>query len=149
MLIWLLSSCTQSAVQVQKEVQKEKIIQEQSEKIKTIEKEINDQIDTEVGEEIEEQKLESFRQNVEIAKQKISSSQNHQSSIYNEEIDDDKTLLVNNKCIACNKCIRIAPDNFVMDWDNRIAVVTSQEWMHWDTIARAIARCPVDAIEIA
>lgn len=48
------------------------------------------------------------------------------------------------KCIGCQLCVQIAPDNFEMD-DNCKALLKSD--MNPVKIKEAVNNCPVDAIE--
>lgn len=55
-------------------------------------------------------------------------------------------LSINNRCIGCGHCVNIAGNSFSMA--GRVAEVISQEDIDSSSVAQAIARCPVDAIEI-
>ena len=66
----------------------------------------------------------------------------------NLDSDDAKVLSISDKCIWCNKCVRISPENFAMDYETRKAIVISQKDKFSSSVSNAIKRCPVDAIEI-
>ena len=55
-------------------------------------------------------------------------------------------LQINNRCIWCGKCARIASDTFVMQWGR--ASVVSQEHIDESSVQQAIRGCPVSAIEV-
>jgi len=59
-----------------------------------------------------------------------------------------KELIIDEKCIWCTKCARIAPDNFAMDFSTLKAVVISQKNILSQEVSRSIQVCPVDSIHI-
>lgn len=59
---------------------------------------------------------------------------------------EQQKLVIHNGCIWCGKCIRIAPQNFTMNW--RMAEVSSQEDINNSNVKKAINHCPVSVIEL-
>lgn len=120
MIVWILSSCTET---------------NNIEKIETKKEEISN---------ISEREVKNFRTNFENAKNKINNSWENQIS----ENIWEKKLSINDRCIGCSKCVRIAPTNFAMDYDTRKSIVTSQENTSSERVQASIDICPVDAIEL-
>ena len=92
----------------------------------------------------QEQKINTFKQNIENAKTQF--SQTETNTIVQANVE--KKLSIDDRCIWCAKCIRIAPNNFAMDFDSRQAVVVSQENVDSDRVQASIDVCPVDSISL-
>lgn len=65
---------------------------------------------------------------------------------YRENIEG--SFFVDNECIACDTCVSIAPENFVLTTDNDHAYVFKQPLNQDQTkkCHKALEECPVDAI---
>lgn len=59
---------------------------------------------------------------------------------------EKQKLSINNRCIGCGHCTKIAKDTFSMT--ERKAQVISQENIDSMSVSQAIAHCPVQAISI-
>ena len=59
------------------------------------------------------------------------------------------TLYVNFQCIACNACIKEAPQTFAMNWQDGHAFTKHQPQNPRETrqALKALELCPVDAIK--
>jgi ferredoxin len=68
------------------------------------------------------------------------------TSIAQTTAPQEQKLSINNRCIGCGHCAKMAGDSFSIEW--RVAEVISQENIDSPSVAQAIARCPVQAIEI-
>lgn len=80
----------------------------------------------------------------------ISNQNNQNSKDYETNSFDTKgeVLSINDKCTWCNKCVRISPENFSLDYETRKAIVISQKNKYSQNVSNAIQRCPVDAIKL-
>ncbi|MFK7780585.1 MAG: ferredoxin [Candidatus Gracilibacteria bacterium] len=60
----------------------------------------------------------------------------------------NKKLTINEKCIGCGRCARIAPNNFVMNFKIFKAEVISQKNIDSKEIQYSVDTCPTDSIHI-
>jgi len=60
----------------------------------------------------------------------------------------EQTLSIDERCIWCNKCVMISPENFEMNRDTFKAVVISQKNKFSEQVQYAIDVCPVDSIHL-
>ncbi|MDD3646434.1 MAG: ferredoxin [Candidatus Gracilibacteria bacterium] len=75
------------------------------------------------------------------------SKENKEQAVYKVN-SIEKVLQIDEKCIGCGKCARIAPLNFKMNFETRKAEVISQKNIDSTEVARSIQICPVDSISI-
>lgn len=61
---------------------------------------------------------------------------------------DEKLVIDSHKCIGCGKCTVVAPNNFKMNFNTRLAEVISQNNIAGAEVSRAIKICPARAISI-
>lgn len=115
-LLWVLSSCTNTNISKQETLNTDNII--------------------------------FSKQNIDKAKNEINKSDNQNKQIVISDDNDNKDLTINEKCIWCSKCVRVAPTNFAMDYSTHKAIIISQENNWSDRVNTAIQICPVDAIEL-
>lgn len=54
-----------------------------------------------------------------------------------------------NKCRGCGKCVRIDPEHFALDVENRTAIVTSMENLETEALQSAVRNCGDAAIVIS
>lgn len=66
----------------------------------------------------------------------------------NKQIEIDKKLAIDERCIWCGKCVRISPENFAMNFQTFKAEVISQQNIDSQWVNRSIAICPTNSISI-
>ena len=121
MIIWVLSSCTETNNIKQPEIENKEVYKTSEERIQVL------------------------KGNIEKAKSKI----NTPTENYITKNIEEKALEIDDRCIGCGKCVRISPVNFAMDFDTRKAVVISQDNNSSDRVDASINICPTDSISLS
>ena len=71
-------------------------------------------------------------------------------NIKNNSLESDKWVLtIDSRCIWCRKCVIIAPNHFVMNYNTRKAIVISQKNIWSKEVSSSIQRCPTKSIKIS
>ena len=64
------------------------------------------------------------------------------------ENNKESKLIIDERCIWCNKCVRFAPENFIMNFKTFKAEVISSENLDSPWVQRSIEICPTNSIKI-
>lgn len=90
--------------------------------------------ENEISEEVNVQSRDSAENKKEVL---------NESTYYNKKLEIER-----NKCIGCGKCVVVAPNNFTINSNTRLAEVKSQSSINGVEVNRAIRVCPTRAISI-
>lgn len=99
---------------------------------------------------VKEEKSEINNYSSQISSEKLDKLKQWYSSKNMSSISSDWDawkLKVSSRCIGCGKCVRVAPDYFIMNKYNKADTI-NQENLDSTDVNRAIDICPVWAISI-
>lgn len=91
-------------------------------------------------------------ENIEIKKEKINTQVYDFKSFDNYKTNNEiwkKLFIDEEKCIWCGKCVRFAPENFIMNFKKLKAEVISSKNIDLPWVQRSIQICPTDAISVS